>query len=464
LLQALQNWHKPQLNDAPWRAFVSLASAEQGDRSSLEWGQAVKKWIFLGLQNLQADHSQAADLLRRRFLDQDSVRVAAHRLNVSESRVLQIQRGAVLALAQRLWQQEANALAAWQERILERLEITAPARLFGVAGKQAELLSLLEGDSPWVIAVDGIGGIGKTSLVDAAIRQIVERPVYADVGWISARRYSFTLWGGLQELPEEQPALTYEGLLDAILCQLGAEQVTRLSLEHKQVRIKERLRAAPHLIVIDNLETAADYQALVPRLHEFCNPTRFLLTTRHGLRAFPAVRSLTLNELALADSLDLLRYEAQERGFEQLAQAPDELLAQVHQVVGGNPLVLKLVVGQCYVSPVPQVLENLRQAQGRAVEELYHHLYWHSWQALSDEARRVLVTMPLITEQGGDSAQIAAMSGLAEHAVAEALGELVTVSLVHRAGDVQRYRYSIHSLTETFLVREVLKWQEAGGE
>jgi hypothetical protein len=419
---------------------------------------------MLGLQSLQVEDSHADDLLRQRFLDDEPVRVVANRLNVSESRVLQRQREAIEALAQCLWRQELNNLAARQARILERLEITAPVRLFGVAGKLAELLSLLEGSSPWVIAVDGMGGIGKTTLVDAAIRQIVERPLYDDIGWISARRHSFTLWGGLQELPEEQPALTYEGLVDAILCQLGAEQATRLSLEHKQVRLKERLRSAPHLIVVDNLETAADYKALVPRLHEFCNPSRFLLTSRHGLRAFPAVRSLTLNELSLADSLDLLRYEAQERGFEQLAQAPDELLAQVHQVVGGNPLVLKLVVGQCYVSPLPQVLENLRQAQGRAVEELYHHLYWHSWQALSDEARRVLVTMPLITEQGGDSAQIAAMSGLTEHAVAEALGELVTVSLVHRAGDVQRYRFSIHSLTETFLVREVLKWQGASSE
>jgi hypothetical protein len=460
VLQALRDWHMSQLDALPWHTFVSLTqtSTDQGAWSQLEWSQAIKKCILEGLQTLQVEDDRAASLLRQRFLDNDPVRVVANRLNVSQSRVLQRQRSAVVALAGCLWQEEARALAARQARILDRLEITAPVRLFGVSDKQAELLSLLGEGSSWIIAVDGMGGIGKTTLVDAAIRQIVTQPLYVDVVWISARRNLFTLWGGLQERVDE-PALTHERLLDAILGQLGAERAMHLSYEDKLAEVKERLRSRPHLIVVDNLETAADHEALVPRLYELCDPSRFLLTGRHSLRAFPSVYSLTLNELSLADSLELLRYEAGERGFHELARASHDALTQVYEVVGGNPLVLKLVVGQAFALPLPQVLKNLRLARVRVAEELYRHLYWHSWQALSDQARRVLVTMPLITEQGGDVAQIAAISGLAEEVVAEVMGELVSVSLVNRVGDVQHYRFSIHSLTETFLVQEVLKWQ-----
>ena len=458
--QALRDWHKPQLNDEPWHAYSSLAQATtgKGEISRLEWSQAVKEWILRGLQQLHNEDSQAADLLRQRFLDDDPVRTVANRWNVSESLILQRQREAMLALSRCLWQEEAGILAEKQDRILNRLEITVPVRLFGIAAKQATLLDLLGVEGPpWVIAVDGMGGIGKTTLADAIVRQIVTQPQYVDIGWLSARRRFFTLWGGLQE-PSDRPALTLERLIDAILYQFGAAQVARLPYERKLAEVKELLNSAPHLIVIDNLETAADYRTILPELHRLCNPSRFLLTSRHGLRAFPAVYSLTLDELSLADSLDLVRYEAEGRGFHELASAPDDLLTEVHQVVGGNPLALKLVVGQSYALPLPQVLKNLRLAQGRKVEQLYHHLYRHSWQMLSDHARQVLVTMPLVAEQGGDIPQITAISELTENEVTAALTELVNVSLVNKMGSVQDYRFAIHQLTETFLAREVLKW------
>ncbi len=461
--QALRDWYKPHLDDQPWHTFASLAQATtgKGAPSRLEWSQAIKEWILRGLQHLHHEDSRASELLRQRFLDDDPVHIVANRWNVSESLILQRQRKAILALSRCLWQEEAETLAEKGARILDRLEITVPVRLFGIADKQTALSDLLGVEGPpWVIAVDGMGGIGKTTLADAIVRQMVTWPRYADIGWVSARRNVFTLWGGLQE-QADQPALTFEHLIDAILGQFGAERTTRLPYERKLIEAKEFLRSAPYLIVIDNLETAADYARLVPELQGLCNPSRFLLTSRHSLRTFPGVYSLTLDELSLTDSLDLLRYEAEERGFHELAGAPDDLLTQVYQVVGGNPLALKLVVGQSYALPPSQVLKNLRLAQGQTAEELYRHLYWHSWQVLSDRARQVLVTMPLVAEQGGDISQIAAISELSEHEVTAALTELVNVSLVNKAGDIQNYRFAIHQLTEAFLAREVLKWQSS---
>ncbi|MCL7453854.1 MAG: hypothetical protein M8467_12500 [Anaerolineae bacterium] len=211
--------------------------------------------------------------------------------------------------------------------------------------------------------------------------------------------------------------------------------------------------------MVDNLETAADYRALVPDLRELVNPTKFLLTSRHSLHDYPGVLCLSLDELSAADSLALLRHEARERGMSDVASAPADTLLQVHAVAGGNPLALKLLVGQIHSLSLSRVVEDLRQAQGRRVEELYRFIYWRSWQLLSDDARRVLAIMPLVAESGGGLAQIAALSELAEEQLAAPLRQLVRLCLVNVRGTVEARRYGVHRLTETFLLNEVLKWQ-----
>jgi hypothetical protein len=189
------------------------------------------------------------------------------------------------------------------------------------------------------------------------------------------------------------------------------------------------------------------------------NPTKFLLTSRHSLHDYPGILSLSLDELSAADSLALLRHEACERGMMEVASTPEKTLLQVHEVAGGNPLALKLLVGQMHTLSLPRVVDALRQAHGQKIEELYRFIYWRSWQLLSDEARQVLAIMPLVAESGGGLAQIAALSELPEQELATPLNQLVTLCLVHVMGTVEARRYGIHRLTETFLLQEVLKWQ-----
>ena len=56
-------------------------------------------------------------------------------------------------------------------------------------------------------------------------------------------------------------------------------------------------------------------------------------------------------------------------------------------------------------------------------------------------------------------AQIVALSTLDEEAATSALQQLAGLSLVNVGGTLEARRYSIHRLTETFLLNEVLKWQ-----
>lgn len=284
-------------------------------------------------------------------------------------------------------------------------------------------------------------------------------PAFADVAWVSARQGRFTLWNGLLEHCEGRPALTFEALLDAIVEQLGFQDLTQLPLDQKQAGVSARFKACPHLVVIDNLETATDYRALVPSLQALVNPSKFLLTCRHSLHDYPGVYNLSLDELSAQDSLVLIRHEAGERGLTYVAAASDETFLRVYEVTGGNPLALKLLVGQMHTLSLPQVVEDLRQARGRTIEELYRHIYWRAWHLLTAEAQQVLAIMPLVAESGGRLEQIATVAGLEGDRLNAALKQLAALSLVNVRGTVEERRYSIHRLTEMFLLNEVIKWQ-----
>ena len=65
-----------------------------------------------------------------------------------------------------------------------------------------------------------------------------------------------------------------------------------------------------------------------------------------------------------------------------LVAASDETLHPIFETVGGNPLALRLVVGQTTVHALPDVLDALRLARGRTVEQLYTFIYRQAWENL----------------------------------------------------------------------------------
>lgn len=458
---ALRRWHTGQQEQLPWGEMLTvlLRLAESPVPNP---DLAVKEILLEALNTLEGHAGgEGAQILRLRFLDDHTATATANRLNLTEDVVYKRQRTAVADLASIVWQAELEARAIRQARIAGRLEIKEPPRLFGVEDKLAELAAALTtGTAPWLVAVVGIGGIGKTSLADAAVRALSTSPAYADIAWVSARQDRFVLWGGLQEHGEGRPALTTEGLVDAIIDQFDFHDLTRYPSAQKQAGLGRRLKAQPYLVVVDNLETAADYQALVPDLQAFVNPTRFFLTSRHSLHSFPGVHNLSLDELSASDSLALLRHEARQRGLAEVAAAPDEALSPVHEVAGGNPLALKLLLGQMHTLSLSRVVDDLRQARGRQVDELYRYIYWRSWHMLSHEARQVLTIMPLVAESGGGLDQIAVLCELDEQGMMAGLKQLVDLCLVNVQGTLEARRYRIHRLTETFLLEEVLRWQQ----
>ncbi|MBV7337995.1 hypothetical protein KFU94_59165 [Chloroflexi bacterium TSY] len=337
-----------------------------------------------------------------------------------------------------------------------RLEPRHDQHLFGIATAQARIYALLQAEArPWIITIEGIGGIGKTALANELAHAFVENDRFVDIGWVSAKQEEFDPDAGRQSTG--RPALDTATLTDALLTQLLEQPPVSASQQEKQTTLLHLLKARPYLVVVDNLETAHDQEALTPYLRQLANPSKFLLTSRFSRRAQAEIYSHTLRELSEGDTLTLLRHEANARGIDALAEAQPEQLSAIYQVVGGNPLALKMVVGQVGFLPLQQVLTNLEEARGKRVDELYTYIYWQAWQLLTATERQLFLAMPMVPDATFN--QLALASGLDEESLANALARLVQQSLVQVAGDLNERYYRLHRLTETFLMNEVLKWQ-----
>ena len=346
---------------------------------------------------------------------------------------------------------------AWQAMLESRLEPPTYTGLIGVERPLNFLVNALTKiEKPWLVSIEGLGGLGKTALAQEVVRQPILRHHFHGLAWVSARQRAFAPGAGLQQT--HRPALTVNALVDALLEQLDQAVPVSLTAYEKQEILRRLLKERPHLMVIDNLETAADYQTLLPLLGKLVNPSKILLTSRYSLPDNPAPTfRVSLTGLGQDEALRLVRHEAQVRGLVLLLNASDEQLKSIYELVGGNPLALKLVVGQIAALSLPEVLDNLQQRQDVEVDEFYTYIYQQAWHSLDPVSQHVLLLMPLA--QDGTVAQLAAVSQLERTDLNQALRRLVQFSLVEAGGTLEARRYRIHRLTETFLLKETIRWQ-----
>jgi transcriptional regulator with XRE-family HTH domain len=252
-----------------------------------------------------------------------------------------------------------------------------------------EILTLLQSwivsNSCRIVAILGLGGIGKTALAVKVASQV---------------KYHFdcVLWRNLRDAPPLE-----EILKDCILFFSKQEYVDFPKDEDGLLLLLiQLLRTHRCLLVLDNIESVLEggqqsghyregyegYGKLIRRIAESSHQSCFLLTSREKLQELIApegntstTRSLYLYGLSAAEGKEILK----NKGLIGSSHAWDAL---IHHY-GGNPLALKLVaepilelfggdvsgfVGEDF--PVDDVYEVLSQQFLRLSELEQHILYW----------------------------------------------------------------------------------------
>ncbi|MEZ4862382.1 MAG: NB-ARC domain-containing protein [Caldilineaceae bacterium] len=455
--ETLKTLRKERLTTSPLQSMHLFKATQRAQHDTVQ--STIYQIIENGLQELAAKTEVEAKILRQHFLAGKPIQAIATDLNMAEGTVYNKQSEAITHLAEILYAQEEQLRTGYCCALEARLQPPSNSHLVGIDHHLTHLVELLcTPEPPWLIALAGIGGIGKTTLADAVARQAILRAHFDDIGWVTAKQQLFHAHRGLRAI--EQPALSADTLMRTLINQLQPEiQLTpTMTLADLQQILCPRLNQRPHLIIVDNLETLADTEMLVDTLRDLANPTKFLLTSRASLFHETDVYHYPVPELPPVWTLSLVRQEARLRNLPDLLHASDADLQPLIETVGGNPLAIRLVVGQGHIHALDTILENLRTACGQTTEQFYTYIYRQAWDALDETARRVLLVMPLVSSLGGTLAHITKVSQMDAGAVTDALTHLVRLNLVDSRGDLHTRRYTIHNLTATFLQEQVIRW------
>jgi hypothetical protein len=332
--QTLKQWQTGHDNDSD-SPLLHLSLARQISQTvGPEPRCIIEELLQQALSSLAEAAPEKATLLRLRYEQNLAVHVVAGKLNMAEATLHRRQQQAIAQLAHIIAAQESRARAKYQADLDQRLLLPPAEPLIGVSDYLARLLPLLTTPGPpWLISIEGLGGIGKTALAGALLRQPDLMNYFTDLVWINAKPQSFYPGLGLTEHP--QAALSPEGLVENLLHQLEPDQAPPPSLAEQRLLLSYRLKDRPTLVVVDNLETIADYQTLLPLLSQLANPGKFILTSRHSLRQVSHVHCCPVAALSLAEALAFIRQQG--RHLEALAAATDADLHPIFEVVAAIP-------------------------------------------------------------------------------------------------------------------------------
>jgi hypothetical protein len=460
LRTALKRWHRATLGNLPLALCLGNVERRLAADPRLTRTTALHETIRAALLQLHnSGQAEYAQLLERRYLQELGMYRLQETYHLGERSLYYRLEEATVALAQALWVMEQEeegparplhapaepSLAGWRARHLPPPTYT---HLFGVDDALAQLLARLnDRDGHWMVALDGMGGLGKTALARRAAGCLAETDRFADIAWLAFKHDSYPVH---TPEPTDRTILTCAELLEGIGRQLAGAGLAPLPFETKRKRVRALLQSRPFLVVVDNLETVLGCGDLPGWFWELANPSKFLFTSRHRIEQDTGLSILLLDQLAERDAMALIRHEGHQRGLQEVAGASDDALLPILAVTGGNPLAIKLVVGQLVTLPLNRVLEGL-QTIGPGSDSLYQYLYGTAWDLLSDSARDLLSRIASLPKDGVTWDELSAVTSLHDGQLASAIGELTTYSLVQATG-LEQKTYCLHPLTHHFVL------------
>lgn len=356
------------------------------------------------------------------------------------------------ALANRVF---AGGLSYSEPQAINRLPYKTHRDLVGRETLLKEIMQALRHPSgPWTVAIDGLGGMGKTTLALEIAKRCLQTHLFDAVVWSRV-----TDQGNQAHEP-----LTFDAILDTIAFQLGQTQISQLKGVEKARHVRALLRQQRVLIVLNNLETAGKSQAeLTRRLQSLLGPSKALLTSRH--RFLGEVYAIHLSGLNEDEAVRFVCQEAEEQGIKCIEAAKSDELKRIAGATGGSPLALKLIVGQLGHLPLEIVLYRLSTApplEDKWIEDqyarFYQFIYMPSWRVLSNKGKRLLLAM---TESGrGMGAKfetLKSISGLSDQSLVTAIDELWRLSFleVGQAQSLRNVHYHLHTLTQYFVLSNI---------
>ncbi|MEV5986792.1 BTAD domain-containing putative transcriptional regulator [Streptomyces sp. NPDC052051] len=322
---------------------------------------------------------------------------------------------------------------------------TLPHDLTDFAGRERELRRLLElaeppeGDAVRIVAIDGMGGSGKTALAVRAAHRLADR--YPD-GRLYADLRGFT--------PGERPR-SPAAVLGALLRTLGVPSERIPDDTDGRVELwRATLAGRRLLLVLDNALDAAQVRPLIPA----SAGCLVLVASRNHLAGLDGADWLSLGTMSPSDSLELISAAL---GAERAAAEP-RAVTELSTLCGRLPLALRVATARLCSRPrwtVRYLVERLGD-EARRLDELtsgdhsVEATLRLSYQALDAEQQDAFRLLGLHPGAETDALAAAALLGVGPREAEDLLEHLLDMHLVEQ---YEIGRYAFHDLVRSFARR-----------
>ncbi len=302
-------------------------------------------------------------------------------------------------------------------------------------GRKEELTEVLRNlrlPRSWLTAIEGIAGIGKTTLSIEAAYCALQNNLFETAVFCSAKNSDLSL----------------QDLIVTISETLSDETITLEKQEHLQ-RVRSFLGKIKTLIIIDNFETIKRDRVVISSfLSNLPEPSKAIITSRRFERL--EASHVSLGQMLEADAIDLLKKEWESLYPKRRKSNLDFNLIQNR--TGGNPQIMKMVIRRFrHGSSLDRIISILDKGKGEP-----YAFYEKLWSEMDRDSKASLLSLSVFAAPAF-WLPLKATSGLSdEHleSAIEKLDEMYLVEISEEPGAFDR-TYQLHSLTRRFAISKM---------
>lgn len=329
------------------------------------------------------------------------------------------------------------------------------SKFIGRLKEKQDVVSLLkpypESQYP-LVTIDGLGGVGKTTLALEIANLFVrgyeslsKNEKFDAVIWTSAKKHILT-HRGIQERDRKQTFRNLGDIFSEIARVYDRPDILAVNIEDQNSIIRQLLTHYRTLLIIDNLETVDD-ESILSFLREVPAPTKAIITSRHRIDGAISLRVEGLEESERTELIDL---ECHNKGL----TLRDSDKIELANCTGGIPLAIQWTIGQISYGSTNEIKRIIRKLNS-STKPYSQFVFSETLQLLKKEnktnAIKTLLSLSLFAESAKREA-IGYVAGIADKSDRdEALDDLIRLSLIN----IESGRYSMLSLTKEYCKPEL---------
>jgi hypothetical protein len=297
-----------------------------------------------------------------------------------------------------------------------------------------------------VIALDGLGGVGKTELAIQVVRELYDDKTYMFISSVSAKS---KVWAGGIKGKKPQFAGLHELLSE--IAQIFPEVSVSENLDSLRKALISVMKDTPGLILIDNLEEIDDPSVLKFISREIPDPVKVLITSRTDKN----IGSLTIPviEMTAEEAHSLLATELERLGY-FCGEKDSEYFEAILSVAAGVPLAIKWAAQIATERRSLRAASSILRSASSGKEELLSFCFATMYDSLSPTAKDAARLIPYLSSEWKPTTLSVALD-LSLEIVKSVIHEISDSGIIYTDND--RGGYTVLPLTREFLFG---KWNE----